>query len=241
MATQSEERRVTIADSTIEYQVVQSTEATEPRIDVGIHGITVVIPEQMDIDPTELVVENSQWILEKKRTYDRYRADAPERRFEPGEEFPFLGTPHTVTVESILEHNVSDGTLRLAKTAVEHSSIRAELEALYKQEAKQHITERVDHYAERMELAYERIEFRKQRTRWGSCSVRGTLSFNWRLMMTPPDVIDYVIVHELAHLEERTHTQRFWRLVSEYVPEYEDAVDWLDRNSSKLIFDRTDL
>lgn len=241
MATQANERQITVADGTIEYQVVQSTEATEPRIDVGIHGITVVIPEQTDIDPTELVVENSRWILEKEHTYDRYRADAPDRRFEPGEEFPYLGTSHTVTVESIPDHEVSTGTLRLATTAVERSSVRTELETLYRQEAKRHITERVDHYAETMDLAYERIEFRKQRTRWGSCSTTGTLSFNWRLMMAPPDVIDYVVVHELAHLEERTHTRRFWRLVAEYVPEYEESVDWLTRNSSKLIFDRADL
>jgi predicted metal-dependent hydrolase len=92
-----------------------------------------------------------------------------------------------------------------------------------------------------MGVGYEQIEVRNQRTKWGSCSTTGTLGLNWRLMMAPPEVIDYIIIHELAHLRESNHTDAFWSLVAEYDPEYKAHAEWLEQNSSRLIFDDSDL
>ena len=92
-----------------------------------------------------------------------------------------------------------------------------------------------------MDVEYDKLELRNQRTRWASCSVQRTLSFNWRLVMAPPDVIDYVVIHELAHLRERNHTRRFWQLVRQYDPDYEQHVEWLKENSVRLIFTEEDL
>lgn len=86
-----------------------------------------------------------------------------------------------------------------------------------------------------------KLELRNQRTRWASCSPQRTLSFNWRLVMAPDDVIDYVVIHELAHLREKNHTRRFWSIVREQDPDYEQHLDWLKVNSSKLIFTEADL
>jgi predicted metal-dependent hydrolase len=76
-------------------------------------------------------------------------------------------------------------------------------------------------------VSYERIAIRDQRTRWGSCSSRGTLSFNWRLVLAPFDVLDYVVVHELCHLREPNHSPRFWRLVASRRPGWRAQRDWL--------------
>jgi predicted metal-dependent hydrolase len=92
-----------------------------------------------------------------------------------------------------------------------------------------------------MEVEYEQIEIRNQRTKWGSCSTSGRLGLNWRLMMSPPEVIDYIIIHELAHLRESNHTQAFWDLVAEYDPDYPEHAQWLDKNSTQLIFSKNDL
>ena len=76
-------------------------------------------------------------------------------------------------------------------------------------------------------VSYSRIEIRDQRTRWGSCSSRGTLSFNWRLVLAPFDVLDYVVVHELCHLREPNHSPGFWRLVASRRPDWRAQRDWL--------------
>lgn len=237
----SDARRVNIGTEPIEYRVSESSDATEPRIDVGIHETKVVIPEGSEIDPEMLLVENSRWVLERVRKYERYREMAPDRTFEQGEEFPYLGTPHKIVVEPRPESEVADSAFYLPQSHIEQSSIREELERLYRRNARAHLTEQVEHYASEMNVEYDGLELRNQRTRWGSCSSNGTLSFNWRLMMSPPDVIDYVVVHELAHLQEKNHTKRFWELVKEYIPDYKQQAEWLDRNSSKLIFDHRDL
>lgn len=225
----------------VQYSVRHSQEATEPRIDVGIHSTRVVIPEGDAVDPEALLSENADWVLEKRHKYDRYRAMSPVRVFEPGEVFPFLDEPHVLAVRDISESHVGDGEICLAQEEVDRTTIRTELEALYRHEARRHLRERVATFAGRMRVEPGKVEFRNQRTRWGSCSPKETLSFNWRLIMASPEVIDYVVVHELAHLRIQKHTRRFWRLVREQVPNYSEHVEWLKENSARLIFDATDL
>lgn len=234
-------REVLLDGEPVEYSVRESTEATEPRIDVGIHEIRVVVPAGEAVDPETLLSENAGWVLEKKRKYDRHREQAPERTFKVGERFPYLGEEWTVTMADTGRSKAEDGELRLSRQKVSDSSIRSELMALYRSEARRHLTERVDFYADRMNVEPGKMELRNQRTRWGSCSTKRTLSFNWRLMMAPPEVIDYVVVHELAHLRVEQHTRRFWTLVHEHTPDYPEHARWLDENSVRLIFDVDDL
>ncbi len=84
-------------------------------------------------------------------------------------------------------------------------------------------------------VAYRRIALRDQRTRWGSCSSRGTLSFNWRLVLAPFEVLDYIVVHELCHLREPNHSPRFWRLVVSRRPGWRCQRDWLNEHGPELL------
>ena len=84
-------------------------------------------------------------------------------------------------------------------------------------------------------VEYTRIEIRDQRTRWGSCSTRGTLSFNWRLVLAPYDVLDYVVVHELCHLREANHSRRFWSLLETRRPDWRVHRDWLHEHGPELL------
>ena len=225
----------------VEYEIRWSGEASEPRIDVDIHGVTVVVPDSADIEPTELLKENAPWVVEKQQTYQRYREQAPERTFEAGEIFPYLGDDHKLIVEPRQTHAVTDQRIRLRQSAVKQSSVKHVLRNFYRSRARKYFTDRADEYASQMEVTYEQIEIRNQRTKWGSCSTSGTLGLNWRLMMSPPEVIDYIIIHELAHLRESNHTQAFWDLVAEYDPDYPQHAQWLDENSTQLIFSKDDL
>ncbi|ESP88374.1 M48 family metallopeptidase [Candidatus Halobonum tyrrellensis] len=230
-----------VFDETIDYEVRRSEDATQPRIDVDIHGVAVVLPAESDIDPQELVEDNARWILKQWRQYQDHREQAPSRRFEPGETFLYRGDDRQIEVKDVDKSHVEPETFALAADAVEEEGIQDTLESLYRRKARLVFKSRIDHYADEMSVEPGKLELRNQRTRWASCSPQRTLSFNWRLVMAPDDVIDYVVVHELAHLREKNHTRRFWNLVQKHDPKYEEHVDWLTENSVQLIFTEDDL
>ena len=89
--------------------------------------------------------------------------------------------------------------------------------------------------AERLAVTYERIRIGDQRTLWASCSARGTLSFNWRLVLAPLEVLDYVVVHELCHLRVPNHSKRFWKLVEARRPHWREQRDWLREHGPELL------
>ena len=101
--------------------------------------------------------------------------------------------------------------------------------------AKQIIPEKVAYYARLMGVTYGRISIRKQKTRWGSCSREGNLNFNCLLMMTPPEVLDYVVVHELSHRLEMNHSSRFWAQVERVIPDYRKPRKWLKEHGNQLM------
>lgn len=102
----------------------------------------------------------------------------------------------------------------------EKNPITEEMRQAGIREAHIRIPERVSYYAERMGVSYGRITIREQKTRWGSCSSQGNLNFNWKLVLMPEEVLDYVVVHELAHRKEMNHSKAFWSQVEEILPDY---------------------
>ncbi|MDE7199770.1 MAG: M48 family metallopeptidase [Lachnospiraceae bacterium] len=112
---------------------------------------------------------------------------------------------------------------------------RAALEKRYIQAAKDYFPKRAAYYLPFTGGSFQRVTIRDQKTRWGSCSARGTLSFNWRLMLAPPAVLDYVVVHELCHLTHMNHSPAFWALVESVCPDYRIYRKWLKEHGQELI------
>jgi len=111
---------------------------------------------------------------------------------------------------------------------------KAALEQRYREAAREYIPKRTAYYHTMTGGVYHRITIRDQKTRWGSCSSKGTLSFNWRLMLAPPAVLDYVIVHELCHLTHMNHSPAFWQAVESVCPEYRSLRKWLKDHGNEL-------
>lgn len=101
--------------------------------------------------------------------------------------------------------------------------------------AKAQIPPKVQHFAPLVGVNFGRITIRSQHTRWGSCSAKGNLNFNCLLMLTPPEILDYVVVHELCHRKELNHSPRFWAEVERVLPDYRVSRKWLKENGSQLI------
>lgn len=108
------------------------------------------------------------------------------------------------------------------------------LKSFLKSTAAKYILPRTHQFAELMDTSFRNITLREQKTRWGSCSSQGNLNFNWRLVHCPTGVIDYVIVHELAHRSHMNHSPSFWQLVSRFAPDYPQQKGWLKRHGLSL-------
>lgn len=129
--------------------------------------------------------------------------------------------------------------LRLIKKRKEESFkgpklSKEEVEQLAK-EALSYIPKRVEYFAHRMQVDYRSITIRNQKTRWGSCSAKGGLNFNCLLMKMPPEIIDYVIVHELCHRKQMNHSKAFWNEVAYVLPNYKNSVEWLKKNGAGIM------
>ena len=116
-----------------------------------------------------------------------------------------------------------------------HLDARLVSEAEGRRAARELVTMVCEEEADALGVRWSRIEIRDQRSRWGSCSTRGTLSFNWRLVLAPFEVLDYVVVHELCHLREANHSRRFWKLVESRRPDGRRQRDWLHEHGPELL------
>lgn len=108
------------------------------------------------------------------------------------------------------------------------------LETVYKKKARQQLESRAAYFASVMGVSYNRIAIRSAKTRWGSCSAQGNLNFHWKLILMPPEVLDYVVVHELAHRKEMNHSARFWAEVEKVLPDYKKRRRWLKEFGSQV-------
>ncbi len=172
------------------------------------------------------------WILEKKAQAQE-QPPQTARQFVAGERFPYLGQEYALSVLP------GPGTgLRFGSGFLLNKKSQSEaallFEKWYKAAARKILTERTRFYAQKFGLKYQKIRISSARTRWGSCSSRGTLSFTWRLVMAPLDVVDYVVVHELAHLRHPNHSAAFWAEVAGMMPDYQTHRDWLKKNGRFL-------
>jgi predicted metal-dependent hydrolase len=127
-----------------------------------------------------------------------------------------------------------DGVLLLRRSPEDDAHTHDLLRAWYVDRAREAFEARAAHWAAAMKLTYQKIRIADQRTLWGSCTMEGTLSFNWRVVMAPPETLDYLVIHELAHLRELNHSKRFWAIVSAFCPEWKTHRRWLKDHSRRL-------
>jgi predicted metal-dependent hydrolase len=198
-------------------------------------SLTVRAPVNAPLSAIERVInEKRAWIVKKQRLVRERAAAVPARRFVTGEEFLVLGTPYplVVTEKARVRFALSDSRFVLKSSATPRA--RRLFLLWYRRKAAEVIGARVAFYAQRHGLSYSAVRISGARRRWGSASTRGSLNFSWRLVMAPITVIDYVVVHELAHLSVPNHSPRFWALVASLYPNYKKARRWLKDNGHLL-------
>jgi predicted metal-dependent hydrolase len=224
----------------IDYRVRRSGRARHARVVVSPEGqVEVVLPRRMALRHAKpLVAEKRRWIERTLRRFEAARAAAPVR-LEDGGIVPYLGEELTLRVR--VEPRRSRVNVARRGEALEVSvatpgpqALRDALERWYRREARAEVEPRLDAATRRAGRRYGALSIRAQRTRWASCSSSGAMSFNWRLLLAPAAVLDYVVEHEVAHLEVPDHSARFWALVERRCPDYRDHERWLRRHGASL-------
>ena len=197
-------------------------------------SLIVRAPYRTSFDFIEKVVFKKRfWIKEKQEIVrDRCKKVIP-KEFVSGEVFLYLGNMYKLEfIDDMDMPIVFDNNFKIA---LKNYDIAKEiLIAWYKAQAYQKISERVNWHSSLSGLRYNKIRISDAQKRWGSCSAKGNLNFSWRLIMAPLRVIDYVVVHELAHLEEKNHSKTFWNKIKIMQPDYEQHKDWLKENRHLL-------
>jgi len=181
---------------------------------------------------TNLIREKQGWI-EKKMAEIRSRPVPQKKAFVNGEPFLFLGKAYSLEILSGSDAGISLGE-KLYVGEHRLPEIRSLIQAWYAQKAKEILPARVAGYSAILDYLPKKIRISDTRRRWASCSTSGTLSFCWRLVLAPPEVIDYVIVHELVHMRQPDHSPRFWEKVRAAMPDYEMRKRWLRENERML-------
>lgn len=233
----------TIAGRRVPYRVVHSLRARQMRITVAEGRVTVTLPRGIKTSEAEILMQqHAAWLLKHLDAAPRLKKTA---RTLPADVILLRG--EAVRIEVIEETGrlsrlkVEEKQGRLVVYVPEGSSAtpRRLVTPWLRQQARTVIEAEVKRQAARMGVSYQSISIRDQRTRWGSCTSKGSLSFNWRLVMAPPTVLEYVVVHELAHRKQLNHSKAFWQVVVQYYPNYPQARAWIRANASLLRLEDT--
>jgi predicted metal-dependent hydrolase len=224
--------------SSVPYRIRRSDRARHARILVGGDGVEVVVPRRFPLCDVEPFVEEKRaWIERTLRRMRESAEDFPPARLEDGGELPYLGERLALDVRAesrrVRPHVARRGdavSVRLPRGG----SLLDALEGWYRRCAREEVAVRLDAAAARAGVSYAGLQIRGQRTRWASCSSSGAMSFNWRLLLAPAEILDYVVEHEVAHLEVHDHSERFWALLASRSPEWRQHERWLRRHGHSL-------
>jgi predicted metal-dependent hydrolase len=219
--------------------VVRTSRVKTASIKVDDGLVSVVVPKALAIERIQQLVEDKyQWIVHKIALHEEFKP-ASDRKFVSGEAYAYLGRNYRLKVvagayipvkliQGRLVATLPDGTKR--SNLVRDAVIR-----WYKLNALRKIKEKVRRYSKTMGLEPKSVSIKTLKSRWGSCSPKGELDFNWLIVMAPNRVVDYVVVHELCHLKQLDHSPKFWKEVERVMPDYAEHKEWLKLNSAMLV------
>jgi predicted metal-dependent hydrolase len=221
----------------IEYSVRRSDRARRVRVTVdNARGVEVVLPARIyragagaaQREAAAAVAELRPWIERRLAEQERSREAIASR----GNTVPYLGTTLTLRPQRGRSQVRRIGEVLLVPADPDY---KPAVERWYRRAAHREIAPRLDSACAQAGLSYTRLTIRAQRTRWASCSRTGAMSFNWRLLMAPEPVLEYVVWHEVCHLQVMDHSPRFWALLAAHCSGYEEQQRWLRRYGSTLV------
>lgn len=198
-------------------------------------SLIVRAPIKMSLkDIEEFIFKKRSWILKKKKFFSENKKILKiSKKFVDREKFLYLGKTYPLKFKDCNLIEIFKDSLYCPQ---KYKDIAKEKIFLwYLEKAEDFFLKRAEIYSKITTFKYKAISLSNAKKRWGSCSSKGSLRFNWRLIMAPIDIIDYVVVHELIHLKEKNHKSKFWNRVEKFFPEYKKQRRWLKDNGRFLV------
>lgn len=220
-------------------EIIRTSRRKTASIRVEEGAVSVVVPASISVEKIDqLLVSKRLWIKEKM-ALQRALAPVTDKQFVSGEAFPYLGRNYRLKVEqgSFVPVKLLQGQLvvQTPEGSQQPHMIRNALVRWYKRQALQKMRDKVKRYAPVVGVKPAGVAIKSFKSRWGSCTVKGELEFNWRIMFAPNRMVDYVVVHELCHLIHYDHSPDFWSEVWRVMPDYQECRNWLKENSERLV------
>jgi len=199
--------------------------------------VSVLVPKTLTkTDIHSLLETKRKWIYRNLAQWQDMNATRIRRQFVSGEGFLYLGRSYRLKLVDDQSERLllKDGYFCLKSDDGELQNPDEAFKTFYKAKGQQRIGDRVTHYAQRIGVEPTGVRILELKNRWASCTPAGRLNFHWKCMMAPATVIDYIVVHELAHLRYLNHTKAFWNQVDKVLPDYRDRKEWLRVNGAGM-------
>lgn len=225
---------------TINFSVVYRKRRTIEICVEPPDAVTAIVPlDTPEGKIVERVKSCASWIVQQLADFKFMEHRPINREFVNGESFIYLGRNYTLQLvinESLAKPVVKlyKGKFIVSTPTRDDKLIGNAMEQWYRKKAQKKIQERVKYYQHKFSKAPSSVRVKDQKKRWGSCTAKGDLLFNWRCVMAPSPVLDYIVVHEMCHLANNNHSKTFWNAVSSILPDYDMRRDWLRNNGIKL-------
>jgi predicted metal-dependent hydrolase len=202
--------------------------------------VKVSVPQTLsDKRVRELITQRTPWIKTKLREL----SDRPEfkpKEYVSGETFPYLGKNYRLKVlqgdDCLVRLKNGRFIATISNSDEPQSLVQELLSEWYRNHAEMRLREKTERLAKIVDVAPRSVAIKTYKSRWGSCSARGDITYNWKIILAPHRIVDYVVVHELCHLLEHNHSARYWKHVERYVPNWRDCKDWLHKNAVSFDF-----
>ena len=235
--------QVTYGNKKIKFKIKRGRRKKTVALQIQPNSTVLVLsPAFLGVEKIkQIVLKRARWIIQKQEKTRKLKFDIPRKEFVSGESFPYLGKEYRLKVIKVNQAEGSCCKLINGRFYVEidkklknikaSRTIKEKLIKWYLNQAEEKIMKRIEKYSKQVGKEPQKTIIRNQEKRWGSCSHSGVIRFNWKIIMVPLSVFDYVVVHELCHLIYQNHSLKFWSKVESIIPSFKSKREWLKENS----------
>ena len=222
----------------VAYRLSRSPRRKRLGLVVTERGAEVRIPQRCaERHGHQFLRDNIHWVRAQLRGVAVRQSQVPDHHFAFGAHFPWLGRSLELDrAARAADAGIRDGYIQLYCRTREpdESQLQAALQKLYQREALALLTEKSHYFAGQLGLQFSSVKVRRTRSKWGHCTIRGELQYNWLVCLAPEAVVDYLVIHEVCHLRHHNHSADFWALVESLCPDYRKLRRWLKDNGHRL-------